>query len=101
MEFYSLGEISKDTIVVNCRDAAECRLEECDFFPETEKGAEHLGELALQPSKGSLRANLQRRVRELESLLLDKQRKLLFAEDTVKRLERRVAELESRSGRKK
>jgi len=92
LEFFSLGEISPETIVVNCKDATECKLKECDFFPDPDDFNEAGG--SLQPSKGSLRYNLQRRIRELESALLEKQRRLLFAEDTVRRLEKRIQELE-------
>ncbi len=94
LEFYSLGEISKETIVVNCKDGVESKLGDCDFFPEAEGEEEE--EFDAQPQKGSLRTNLQRRVRELESLLLEKQRKLLLAEDAVRRLERKLLNPETK-----
>ena len=91
LEFLTLGEIGPKTAVVNCKDSTESLLEECEFYPEAEP--EESGVL-LQPSKGSLRSNLQKRIRELEANLLEKQRKLLFAEDTIRRLERRLNALE-------
>lgn len=90
MEFYTLGEINQHTIVINCKTAEICRLGEAEFFPSSEDDhAEAEG-----PGKGSLRATLQKRVRELEAELLEKQRALLFAEDKVRRLEKKLAELE-------
>lgn len=93
LEFYTLNEIGPQTTVINCKDAKECPLEEWDFFPDSEVEA---ADSLLQPSKGSLRANLQKRVRELEANLLEKQRKLLFAEDTIRRLEKRILALENK-----
>lgn len=93
LEFYSLNEISPETIVINCKNNAECPLRECEFFPEDEAGEEEQG-----PGKSSMRSALQRRVKELEAELLEKQRRLLFAEDSVRRLERKVAELEKMAG---
>jgi hypothetical protein len=92
LEFYSLNEISPQTVVINCKTGHECPLSECEFFPEDEAEDEKSG-----LGKSSMRAALQRRVRELEAELLEKQRRLLFAEDAVRRLERRVAELENKS----
>jgi hypothetical protein len=93
LEFYTLGEISRDTLVINCVSSQTCRLVECEFFPEAEELASEMH----APHKGSLRANLQKRVRELEASLLEKQRRLLFAEDTIRRLEKRLQELETRA----
>ncbi len=84
LEFFALGEISRDTTVINCKLGEESALEDCEFFPEeqTEEG----------PVRGSLRASLQARIRELEAEVLDKQRKLLLAEDTIRRLEKKIRE---------
>ncbi len=48
------------------------------------------------PTKGNIRFNLQKRVRELESSLLDKRRRLMAAEDTIAKMEVRIKELEDR-----
>jgi hypothetical protein len=82
LEFYALGEISRQTRIINCKLTEETTLEDCEFFPddETESG----------PVRGSLRATLQGRIRELEAEVLEKQRKLLLAEDTIRRLEKRL-----------
>jgi hypothetical protein len=84
LEFYALGEISRETLIINCQLGRESSLQECEFFPEdeTESG----------PARGSLRTTLQTRIRELEAELLEKQRKLLLAEDTIRRLEKIVRE---------
>lgn len=90
MEFYTLGEINQHTVVINCKTAKVFRLGEAEFFPSTaDDPMESEG-----PGKGSLRSALQKRVRELEAELLEKQRALLFAEDKVRRLEKKLAELE-------
>jgi hypothetical protein len=46
--------------------------------------------------KGGIRANLQRRVRELEQALLEKQRYLAAAKDVIARLEAHNKELDER-----
>lgn len=84
LEFYTLGEISRETRVINCKLGEECSLEDCEFFPEEV--------VEISPVRGSLRANLQGRIRELEAELLEKQRKLLLAEDTIRRLEKKLRE---------
>lgn len=95
MEFYTLGEINRHTILINCKTGETCPLCEAEFFPSSEdSGAETE---AAGPGKGSLRSSLQKRLRELEAELLEKQRALLFAEDKIRRLEKRIAELENRS----
>jgi hypothetical protein len=93
LEFFTLGEISADTLVINCVNSQTCRLADCEFFPDADEVAAEIH----APHKGSLRANLQKRVRELEASLLEKQRRLLFAEDTIRRLEKRVQELEGQN----
>jgi hypothetical protein len=93
LEFFTLGEINQHTVVINCKTAEEKLLEDCDFYPAPEEAISD----AAAPSKGSLRHNLQKRIRELEAELLEKKRSLLFAEDRVRRLEKRVQELEAGS----
>lgn len=91
LEFFTLGEINQHTAVINCRTGEEKRLEDCEFYPTAEEAISD----AASPAKGSLRSNLQTRIRALEAELLEKKRSLLFAEDRVRRLEKRVQELES------
>jgi hypothetical protein len=94
LEFYTLGEVNQHTVVINCKTADEKLLEDCEFYPTAEEAISE----AAAPAKGSLRNNLQKRIRELEAELLEKKRSLLFAEDRVRRLEKRVQELESPQG---
>lgn len=92
LEFLAAGEIRPETKVINCRDNTERQLKECDFFPPSEGDDDY----ALQPSKGFIRINLQRRIRELETNLMDRQRQLMQAEDMIRKMESRIRELEAR-----
>ncbi len=103
--FVGSGEISPDTKVINCVNQEEFALKETEFFiaaqqapsPESlAEGEEDFNALSQQPLKGGIRANLQRRVRELEQSLLEKQRYLHAAKDVIARLEARNKELEER-----
>ncbi len=103
--FAGSGEISPETRVINCMNQQEFALKDTEFFiaaqqapaPESlSEGDEELNALSQQPLKGGIRANLQRRVRELEQSLLEKQRYLNAAKDVIARLEARNKELEER-----
>jgi hypothetical protein len=101
IEFAKSGEISADTRVINCVDGSTQRLRETDFYreaktapPQEVAGAAH--PVIQQPLKGGIRANLQKRVRELEQSLLDKQRLLNTAKEMIKRLEAKNRDLEVR-----
>lgn len=103
LEFAKSGEITPDTRVINCVNGESFILRETEFFAEalqappadTEDGDGN-DMLLQQPIKGGIRANLQRRVRELEQSLLEKQRYLNAAKDVIARLEARNKELEER-----
>lgn len=103
--FATSGEISPETKVINCVNEEEFALKETEFYLAAQQapgmeslteGNEDLGSLSQQPLKGGIRANLQRRVRELEQSLLEKQRYLNAAKDVIARLEARNKELEER-----
>jgi hypothetical protein len=102
LEFVKSAEISPETRVINCVDGSTCLIKETDFFaeaqsaPSSEHAASIEADLLAQPLKGGIRANLQKRVRELEQALLEKQRKLNGAKDTIRRLENKNKELEAR-----
>lgn len=103
MEFCRMGEITRDTPVINCKTAEAMPLGKAPFFSE---GLPVPGqENAQTPAKGGLRVNLQKRIRELESSLLEKRRQLAIAQETITKLEAKVRDLdrklaEIRAGRK-
>ena len=102
LEFERRGEISFATALINCKTGQTTTLHDAPFsqtdFPQAERTSMDI--LTRQPLRGgqsgSLRLNLQQRIRELESALLDKRRQLVVAEETVTRLESRIRELEER-----
>ncbi len=103
LEFHQLGEISSETIVLNCCSGESLPLGEAAFYsaperePEEEKiPANPLMRMLEQSGRGGVRVNLQNRVRELEVALLDKRRKLMAAEHTIVGLETKIKTLESR-----
>lgn len=103
LEFDQIGEITPDTPLVNCCTGETTVLNATEFYqaaqlePKEDKIATHpLLAMLQQPGQGSHRANLQKRIRELESGLLDKRRKLMAAEETIARLEGKIKELEAR-----
>ncbi len=102
MEFARLGEISPDSLIVNSCSGETMALRETDFFEESqvEPAAENIIEppagKPMFPAPGNIRVSLQKRVRELESLLLEKRRKLVAADETIAKLDARVKELEAR-----
>lgn len=103
MEFDQIGEITPETPLVNCCTGVTTVLSATEFYqaaqlePKEDKIATHpLLAMLQQPGQGSHRANLQKRIRELESGLLDKRRKLMAAEETIARLEGKIKELEAR-----
>lgn len=82
LEFLKAGEISAETILLNCCTGEKIRLGETTFFPPP------------PPPEGSVEESLQDHILQLEMSLLEKQTELTFALDTVARLERRIKELE-------
>jgi hypothetical protein len=105
LEFERRGEISFATALINCKTGETTTLREAPFYqisqtdlPQAERTSIDI--LTGQPLRGgqsgSLRLNLQQRIRELESALLDKRRRLVAAEETITRLKSRIRELEER-----
>lgn len=102
IEFDKLGEISPETKLINCLTGESIALGETSFYKlsqtevaETSKASNPL--LAMLPqTNGGVRVNLQKRIRELETALLDKRRKLMAAEEAIARHEIRIKELEER-----
>lgn len=103
LEFNQLGEISSETTIINCRTAESMLLGEAGFYsaPEREPAEEKIQVVPLmqmlqKSGRGTVRVNLQNRVRELEVALLEKRRKLMEAEHAILRLEAKVKTLENR-----
>lgn len=105
LEFAQLGEITPETPLVNCCTGQAWTLSETPFYEQAQSEPREelipnnpLLAMLQQTGTGSIKFNLQKRVRELEAALLDKRRKLMTAEETITRLETRIRELESQPG---
>lgn len=104
LEFSRLGEIGADTRLINCCTGVATTLGETEFYEEAQKApveeeipvAQSLFSRLQSPAKGDIRHNLQQRVRDLESSLLEKRRRLMSAEETIAKMEVRIKELEDR-----
>ncbi len=103
VEFDKLGEISPETKLINCLTGQSTSLGETSFYKlsqtevaEPAPASNPLLAMLQQPGSGGVRANLQKRIRELETALLDKRRKLMTAEETIARHEIKIRELEER-----
>jgi hypothetical protein len=96
LEFLENGEISGNTVVLNCCTGQEVPFKDTAFFPEPEALTDDEILASRSPSKGIIRLGLQKRIRELEVGLLEKRRQLDMAADTIHRLETRVRDLEAR-----
>ena len=103
VEFEQIGEIAPDTKLINCNTGQQSTMGETPFYKKTQVDpldrdvpANSLLALLQPGQSGSHRANLQRRIRELENALLDKRKKLISAEEKIARLENKIRELEDR-----
>ncbi len=96
LEFAKIGEINPDTALINCRLAESTKLSATPFYQQAiaDPSIGAADALLQQPKKGGIRANLQQRLRELEVALMEKRRQLNLAEDTIKKLEAKVLDLE-------
>jgi hypothetical protein len=91
LEFRENGEINGETVIIDCCTAKELKFKDTTFFVEPAEA-----DPLRSPSKGVIRLSLQKRIRDLEVGLLEKRRQLDAAAETIRRLETRVSELESR-----
>jgi hypothetical protein len=103
MEFSRLGEITRDTHILNCRTGEIMTLGRAPFYRE--EAMQPAVEDFPQPPKGGIKINLQKRIRDLESGLMEKTRQLTAARETITRLEAKIRDMEfqlpvTRSGRK-
>lgn len=90
LEFRENGEINGETLIIDCCTAGEMKFKDTAFY-------QHLPEdMNRAPAKGAVRLSLQKRIRELEINLLEKRRQLDMAAETIRKLETRISELETR-----
>ena len=87
-EFVGAGEINADTSVTNCKDRTQMRVR--DILPPALLHPAPAPDVAISPRPSSIRLNLQQRVRELETALLDERRARETAEMMVAKLEVRL-----------
>jgi len=94
IEFVRLGEIHRDSTVINACTGESMPLRSAPFFSEEALRAAAGDAQAAQPPKGGIKLNLQQRIRVLESALVEKRVKLNSALETIVRLEAKILELE-------
>ena len=94
LEFVRLGEIQRDTTIINACTGESMSLRSAPFFSEEAlKAIVDDAELP-QPQKGGIKLNLQQRIRVLEAAVVEKRIKLNAANETISKLEAKVLELE-------
>jgi len=94
LEFVRVGEITRETMVVNCRTGEAMPLGNTPFF--TEDSAHAPEENIPTPPKAGIRVNLQKRIRDLDLAVVEKTRQLALAHETITKLEAMVQDLQSR-----
>lgn len=87
-EFLRLGEIGPETIIINCCSGTQKTLRDSGMFQTDLPAMEEISER--EPSRRSIRHNLQQRIRELELLLVEKRQQLEMAEMRIRQLEKRL-----------
>lgn len=82
-EFLRLGEITMDTLLINCCDGTERKVRDVPMLNldqlVVEKGEE--------PGKTGIRQNLQERIRELEEIILEERRAREVISERYRKLE--------------
>lgn len=96
IEFVRLGEITRDTPVVNCCSGEAMRVCQAPFFSEeaVQPALEEVRQI--QPAKGGIRISLQKRIRDLETALIEKRLQLNTANDTIAKLEHKIRDLDAK-----
>ena len=87
-EFIAAGEISPETTVTNCKDASQMRVR--DLLPPALLNPAPAPDVSISSRPSSIRLNLQQRIRELETALLDERRARENAEVLIEKLETRL-----------
>ena len=90
-EFLSAGEITYESQITNCKDATQLQVK--DLIPPPIEANDDRSDLTLAATRGSIRINLQQRVRELEEALLEERRARETAEMLVEKLEAQIANM--------
>ncbi len=94
-EFIAAGEINPDTIVTNCKDASRMHLR--DLLPPSLLKPAPAPDISISTRPSSIRLNLQQRIRELETALLEERRARENSEVLIAKLETRLQQF-SESG---
>lgn len=94
MEFSRMGEITRDTHILNCRTGEVMALSNAPFFSEEVMRPSF--EDFPQPPKGGIKMSLQKRIRDLESALMEKNRQLAATHETISKLDAKIRDLERR-----
>jgi hypothetical protein len=84
-EFMRAGEIKQDSVIINCKSSENFQAKD---FPELQPSPEQ----EPQPVRTSTRVSLQKRVRELEEIILDERRMLADLERRCEQLEALLAQ---------
>ena len=82
------GEINAETRVTNCKDGSRMRVR--DILPPSLLHPAPPPDVAISTRPSSIRLNLQQRIRELETALLDERRARENAEIMIEKLEARI-----------
>ena len=92
-EFLVAGEITSESQITNCKDATQLQVKDLIPAPREWNSEQNNGDLTLQSTRGSIRINLQQRIRELEEALLEERRARETAEMLVEKLESQIANM--------
>jgi hypothetical protein len=87
-EFLAAGEIIPEAIVTNCKDGTEMRVR--DLLPPALLKPAPVSDLSISLRSGGIRLNLQQRIRELETALMEERRAREGAEIIIDRLEAKL-----------
>lgn len=92
-EFFKLGEIGEDTIIINCKEGSEQLIRSFAFFKSPKKETKVQApeqKPTNEPALVSIRQNLQLRIRELEESLLHERRARKAAEQLNEKLQTKL-----------
>jgi hypothetical protein len=91
-EFFENGEISEDTLVINCCDGKQLTVRDLEGLAIT-KETSAIRDTAQQPKLPTIRVSLQQRVRDLEAALLEERRYVARLEIDYQKLQAKYNEL--------